>query len=68
MEQEKNKAVKFESKLYVVTTTDTVKSLTKDKAYKILSRFDTDLVGSGHCIVVNNDEQNIQGYDHTHFK
>lgn len=54
--------------LYVVATTNGVTTLTKNKSYEILARFDTNLVGSGHCIVINNNEQQIVGYDCSHFK
>lgn len=59
--------MKKEIKLYLTVGADTVNGLTLDKSYEILAKFDTDLCGSGHCIVVNNDKQNIVGYDATHF-
>lgn len=64
---EQQKAMFYGCTLYAITNTDVISTLTFNKLYEILAEFGTDLVGSGYCIVVLNDKQQIMGYDSDHF-
>jgi len=48
---------------FVIPERDIRDALTKGKYYRVLSRFNTDLVSSGHCIVLQSDKLNIEGFD-----
>jgi hypothetical protein len=55
-------------KRFVQANKNEPRGLTRSRYYCVLCEFETSEVFTGMCVVVNNDDNIIEGYDSSHFE